>query len=388
MKEATGSCLAIGAGAIGKSVTGLTFREMGFDVTFVDVREDVIRDINRRKGYRIKTARFKMEDTWQEVTGVSACSVSSDEAEKKAICADYMCTSVGSAGLKTFIPTLVKWLQKRNSVSHKRMYLLFFENEGQCMDMVSHAVKTAMGNIPEWLTMAKASIERMTKALPSDNGEFDVVGERVFPVFLPKETMKDSSIAKDTKRFRLVDDIDAYYYRKLYTNNLGHAALGYAGTYYGYHTSVQTMDDERVSSIMYEALSESGAMLVKTFGFTEEEMREHIEELPTRFWNQGLDDSLVRLARDPIRKIGPEERIIGAMRKCFLKGIEITGICKILCYALRYYNESDEESRLLNKLGKEKGMEWVLENICRISRDEPIYSRILETDKRLALDNY
>jgi len=387
MSKVSESCLAIGAGAIGKSVTGLTFKEMGFDVTFVDVNEEVIRDINRRGGYRIKTARFNMKDTWQEVTGISACNISSAEAEEKAISTDYICTSVGSTGLKAIIPTLVKWFQKRDNISKKRLYLLFFENEGHCVEIVKRGIIDGMGAVPEWLTMAKASIERMTKVLPSHNGEFDVVGERVFPIFIDKEPMKNSSIAKDTKRIELVDDINAYYYRKLYTNNLGHAALGYVGLYYGYSTAVQTMSDEWVSSIMKKVLDEAGAMLVKTYGFTEKDMQEHITELPTRFWNQGLDDSLLRLARDPIRKLGPNERIIGAMRKCVSEGIEVDGMCKVLCYALRYYREDDKESCELNKLRKEKGIEWILENICGISRDEEIFSCILNTDKALALDN-
>jgi hypothetical protein len=208
------TCLAVGAGAIGKSVTGLTFREMGCDVAFADVSEPVIEDLQRRGGYRIKTARFHRPDEWHTVEGVRAFLVGSREAEEWALRADYLCTSVGPAGFRAFLPTLLGWLVRRDveygrrPEPGRRLYLLFFENEAHCVDGVSEALLARLGTVPPWLTMAKASIERMTKPLPPECGRYDVVGERVFPVFLPRREMAFSALAHDA-RFELVEDIDA-----------------------------------------------------------------------------------------------------------------------------------------------------------------------------------
>lgn len=384
MENYCGRCLAIGAGAIGKSVTGLTFREMGFHVTFADVSGEAIRDINRRGGYRITTARYGMADTHTDVCGVSACAVASEEAKQAAIEADYICTSVGAYGMEALLPTLTAWLTERGAVSKKPLYLLFFENQHNFMNIVRDAVAASLGGIPQWLRMANTSIERMTKGIITEAGEYDVVAERIFPVFLPRAVMEDSSIARDNARFELVDDIHAYYLRKLYTNNLGHAALGYIGSYLGYHTAVETEHDSRANAVLSLALGEAGALMVQKYGFSRESMDAHLLELPTRYWNPGLNDSLARLARDPLRKLGPEERITGAMRDCAGAGIPIRGMIQIYCFALYYDNEADPSSRELKSLRETKGPEWVLEHISGITSDESLFAEIMKEAIALA----
>jgi mannitol-1-phosphate 5-dehydrogenase len=375
-------CLAVGAGAIGKSVTGPAFRDMGLDVVFADVSAPVVRDIEKRNGYRIKTAHFHKKDEWRAVQGVRALPVDSREAQEIALCADYLCTSVGTAGLRALLPTLLDWIERRNAGDSDRLHLLFFENESHCVDIVREALLERMGAVPPWLVMAKASIERMTKPLPPEDGRYDVVAERVFPIFLPRREMSSSPLAGDP-RFELVDDIDAYYYRKLYTNNLGHAALGYVGWRYGYRTAIQTMPDERVCAILRQALEEAGKMLVAMHGFSQEAMRAHLDELPERFWNPGLDDDLGRLSRDPIRKLGPDERIVGAMKKCRALGIDPRGIVQVFCHALRYDDPSDPSARRLQHLRRENTTAWVIQNIAGISPEDPLYPYILEADAAL-----
>lgn len=374
-------CLAVGAGAIGKSVSAVTFSKFGCDVLVADVKPEVIADINNRNGYCIIQTEFNKPDVNVAVEGIRAAEISSEEAKNFAMEADYICTAIGPVGMKFFLPTLMEWLKARNRVSKKPLYLLFFENDSSCVSLFHQVATEALGAVPEWMKVAKASIERMTKPLPPVDGKYDVVAESVFPVLLPKAALRDSSIA-DSPLFALVDDVDAYYYRKLYTNNLGHAVLGYVGSYYGYATADQCVKDAKVCAILDEVLSETGEMLIKEYGFTAEEMQAHLKLLPTRYWNQGLNDSLDRLARDPVRKLSPSERIVGAIRKCSHAGIRPDGIIKVLCYAVRY-NGQDDQSLQLAKDFSEKGMGWILENICGISSDEKLYDTIMEIDKQL-----
>lgn len=374
-------CLAVGAGAIGKSVSAFTFSKLGFEVLVADVKEEVIADINSRGGYCITQTEFNKPDVTVCVEGIKAAPINSDTARNFALDADYICTAIGPVGMRAFLPTLMEWIKARNEVSKKPLYLLFFENDSGCVSLFHQVTAETIGTVPEWMGVAKASIERMTKPLPSVDGKYDVVAESVFPVLLPKAVLKDSSIA-ETDLFALVDDVDAYYYRKLYTNNLGHAVLGYVGSYRGYTTAAQCGEDSVVCDILAEVLSETGEMLKKEYAFSAEEMEAHLKKLPTRYWNQGLNDSLDRLARDPIRKLSPSERIVGALRKCSKAGIETSGIIKVLCYAMRYKGE-DEQSLQLAKDFSEKGVGWILENVCGITKDESLYAKIVQTDKEL-----
>ena len=385
-------CLAVGAGAIGKSVVGVTFEEMGCDVMFADVSKPVIDDLQSRGGYRIKTARFGQADQWQTVMGMRAYPIDSEEVKARALCADYICTAIGTGGLKAFLPTLTGWINQRilqclnPNQSIAPVYLLFFENETACQQMVTDALVESIGAIPSWLIMAKVSVERMTKPIPPVNGQYDVVGERVFPIFIPKTPIQGSGLETDS-HFEPVGDIDAYYYRKLYTNNLGHAALGYIGAYYGYTAATQTMADERIYTVMNEALKTAGAMLMRLYGFSEKSMRDHLEELPKRFWNQGLDDDLSRLARDPIRKLSPNERIVGAMKKCAMLGIPddaIAAIIEILCYAIRYKDPDDPAACELARLRETNGTGWIVTHIAGIDPADALYQKILDADAAMS----
>ena len=51
-----GKCLALGAGAIGKSVSGYIFTQLGFDFRYAEIDDAVISDINRRGGDDLYTA--------------------------------------------------------------------------------------------------------------------------------------------------------------------------------------------------------------------------------------------------------------------------------------------------------------------------------------------
>jgi len=73
---------------------------------------------------------------------------------------------------------------------------------------------------------------------------------------------------------------------------------------------------------------------------------------------------------------------VGALRKCSKAGIETSGIIKVLCYAMRYKGE-DEQSLQLAKDFSEKGVGWILENVCGITKDESLYAKIIQTDKEL-----
>ena len=365
--KATNICLAIGAGAIGKAISGYIFSSLGFETYLADVSKAVVDDINRRKGYNLNSTFIK---------NVSGLLIDDDKTAEIAMKCDYICTSIGTFGLTLLIPKLIEWIEKRITMSDKPLYILLFENDSECDQLIETGILNGLGYLPNWLTIVRTSIERMSKINIVDNDKFDVISENFIPVIASKEKLIKSSIFKYNKYFDFVDNVNAYYYRKLYTNNLGHAVIAYIGLQRGYETITIAMSDQFIYNILEGALKESCAMLIKKFAFLQNEIDIHIEELLMRYTNEDLNDSLYRLARDPIRKLGRNERIIGTICECYNFDIEPKNIITTFFYALKYQNNDDPSSKQLKDILDSDGLNGVLQKICLIDKKNKIYGGI------------
>lgn len=376
-KKHRGLCLAVGAGAIGKSVTGYIFQKHGYDVVFADVIPEVIHDINYRNGYIIQNTQTGKRTDEVIVRGVSAYSVVDPEVNGIAIHADYICTSVGAKGLKSLLPVIINWIKNRDTENPKRLFLMLFENDAECSKILTESIIANLGVFPEWLVISKTSIERMTKIEKNSKNEYNAVAEQFIPVIVSKKQFVGTDIERMHDSFLLVDDIEAYYSRKLYTNNLGHAVLGYMGTYLGYEDTVQAMNDPMVYRCLTDVLDESSRMLTCRYGFTKAESGMHIKAILERYQNENFRDSLHRLSRDPVRKLGKNERIVGAIIHCSECGIDPWAIIHLLFYVLVYKDEDDPSVRVLNDILAEQGIEGVLSRVCGLKKESELFDRII-----------
>src|SRR6185503_18856892 len=133
-----------------------------------------------------------------------------------------------------------------------------------------------------------------------------------------------------------VDNFGAHVERKLYTHNCAHAALGYLGWLRGIEFGWQALENVEVKSTVDDVLGETGAALVQKHGFDESEHRAHVNDLMGRFANRDLGDTCFRLARDPIRKLAPDDRLVGAARLCESQGVDPIALARVIASALRF----------------------------------------------------
>ncbi len=122
---------------------------------------------------------------------------------------------------------------------------------------------------------------------------------------------------------------------KLYGHNAIHALLSFLGAYKGYNNMSQLSDDKQLMQIAREAfIEESGKALVKKYKhlgdelFTPEGFHVYAEDLLARMTNPFLADAIERTARDPIRKLGLNDRIFGTMQLALDNGIEPVNMAK------------------------------------------------------------
>jgi len=140
----------------------------------------------------------------------------------------------------------------------------------------------------------------------------------------------------------------------------------------------QVLDDEAVHEVAERAMWESGHSLIRRHPgeFNEENQAEHIRDLLRRFANRSLGDTVHRVGRDLLRKLGPEERLVGGIRLQQQAGVPSTHTILGLACAL-LFRAPDESGRIYPRDGtfaerlRKEGAEAVLRDVCGLDEGTP-----------------
>ncbi len=185
------------------------------------------------------------------------------------------------------------------------------------------------------------------------------------------------------KGFYPVENLFPYEELKLFIHNLSHACLAYLGYLRGYKYIWESIEDKEIYRIFRGVIEEAKTALIKKHNFEKKEIENYISDLIRRFKNKLLNDTVFRVGRDPLRKLGPEERIIGGIKLCLSQKIFPENICLVTSACLCYNYQDDSESVKLQNYIKEKGVGWVLREICKLKKDSEVYKKIKENYERL-----
>jgi mannitol-1-phosphate 5-dehydrogenase len=173
---------------------------------------------------------------------------------------------------------------------------------------------------------------------------------------------------------------------KLFGHNAVHALLGYLGHYRGLTSMAQLAAEKDLLDFARHAfISESGTALIKKFAgldplFTPAGFASYANDLLGRMVNPFLDDSIARVIRDPARKLGWNDRLIGTLRLLRDQNVFPTHFPHAAAAALEYHlghlpdTKTDVEAALAPLWGDnvktERGIEvvWMVWDAIRMSR--------------------
>jgi len=150
--------------------------------------------------------------------------------------------------------------------------------------------------------------------------------------------------------FEEKDDLLPFEEAKLYGHNAVHALMGYLAHEKGCRYMSDVTEFPAILEMAHAAfINESGAALVKKYEgldplFSEEGFRAYAEDLLTRMMNPHLQDQVERVIRDPDRKLGWNDRLVGTMRLVLGQGIRPENFAEGAKAALRYLSAQKEAS--------------------------------------------
>lgn len=199
---------------------------------------------------------------------------------------------------------------------------LFLKAGGEtCADSVRF-VDTVIGKMSGIVTdEAQIAEQRLARLTPE--ADRAILVEAFNRILISKVGLDDFRRGIDV--FEEKADLLPFEEAKLYGHNATHALLAYLGAQLGLQYASDA--DERLRQLLTEAfVTESGGALTRKHAgvdplFTPAGYRDYVDDLILRMTNPNLRDTIERLARDPDRKLGWEDRLIGTIRVVQSQGL-------------------------------------------------------------------
>ncbi len=367
-----------GAGKIGRSFIGQLFSRAGYYVVFVDVFEPVIKALNERQAYSVIIKADTHEETLSidHVSGVLATDTEkvADEISTADICA----TAVGVNALPAVFPLIAQGLLKRFSVSTvSKMDIIIAENMRDAAPYFARELKILVGQsypFDELVGLVETSIGKMVPIMSEKDVQADILqvfAESYNTLIVDKKGFKNPVPA--VPGIAAKENIKAWVDRKSFIHNLGHAATAYIGHVYDSHF-IYLYEALAVKDVYQEVrtvMLQSADILLKEYPdeFTLADLTVHIDDLLHRFMNKALGDTIYRVGRDVIRKLGPQDRITGIITKGLCYNMPVDKIVRVLVCGM-FFRAAGENGLLFERDAVfvhdyfSKGIRCVLVHVC------------------------
>jgi len=184
----------------------------------------------------------------------------------------------------------------------------------------------------------------------------------------------------------LTENLLAFQDRKLYIFNCGHATTAYLGTIFHHQIVSEAISDmDNIFPIVEGAMKESGQALIKEYpdAFDDAGMDGYIQKTIGRFKNPEVVDFVTRVGRQPLRKLGRDERLLGPFNLAKRHGFPMKFLAIAIAAALMFSNEDDEQAVELRKVEESNGIEGVLKKFLYFESESEGYKEILNAYNNL-----
>ncbi|MBQ2614196.1 MAG: NAD(P)-binding domain-containing protein [Clostridia bacterium] len=343
----------IGAGKTGRGFIGRLAAEKNAEITFIDKDETLVNELNTKKSFNVSFFGGVRED--MSVSGYTAYTWDNADLSDS----ELIVVSVCGSNLKDVGAELGKLLDK-----NKHYYIITAENYSK----PSKVLKDAIG-------LDNISVSESTVFCTTiENGGLNISSEN-YPYLQCDADLLEGYIP-DIATIKPVNEFGNFLTRKLFTYNAASCVIAYLGYLKGYTDYAQAANDESILELLDKNYEVTNRVLCQEFGYDKADQEEFAQLSKNKFCDKTIVDTVARNAREPQRKLGNAERIIGPMR-LINKYNEDTSVLEMTAAAMLLYdNEGEDEWR---KIKTENTPEEILEKICGLQKGSDLYTRILKT---------
>lgn len=348
--------VVVGAGKTGRGFIARLLQEAQEEIIFIDKNEELVKQLNEQKSFKISffgnVRNPYIVENYQAYTWEDA---NLEDANLED--ANLIFVSVGGQNLKDVGVELAKLLDDT-----KHYYIITGEN-------ASHPSKT----LREAIGKDNISVSEGTVFCTTiEDGGLDINSEN-YPYMQCDADLLEGFVPA-AKTIKPIGEFSNFLTRKLYTYNAASCVIAYLGWTKGYTNYADAANDEEILKLLDENYAVTNEVLCKEFGYEEADQREFAALSKAKFCDRTIVDTVSRNARDPQRKLGANERIIGPIKLLHKYGKDASVLEKTAAAAILYDNDGEDAWKAIKK---EKTNGQILTDICGLDADSAIYKNIV-----------
>lgn len=363
-------CVILGAGKIARGFIGHLLYLSEIPFTFVEKFDGLVELINERGQYTVNILGNSEKNC--VVKGAKAISFADTEKVAEAIAdADAVFTSVGGKNLGDLVPLLAAGIEKK-AKKGGNLNVVTCENWKLPATILKNGVEEAIDEEAKeyfhtYVGMTEAVI--MRSAIESDPELLKqdplIVNVQDFWE-LPVDASRIVGALPEIQGLKLIESFTGFLERKFYTYNAANGTTSYVGALLGFEKIADAAHDERILKILDGVYQETAQALSKKHNFPLEEQLAFTLTSKRKLQDYTIVDFIERNARDPLRKLGPDDRLVGSARLVLQYGIKPHNLCIAIASAIHYVSEGDEFARELVRMRTEEGIDAVIEKVCKL----------------------
>ena len=344
--------VVVGAGKTGRGFIARLLQEGSEEVNFIDKNVELVEALNKENEFKVSFFGNVRESYY--VHNFKACTWETADLEDT----ELILVSVGGQNLKDVGASLAPLLN-----DEKHYYIITAENASH----PSKTLKEAIGK--ENISVSESTVFCTT----IEDGGLDINSEN-YPYLQCDADLLEGYVPA-AKTLKPIENFSNFLTRKLYTYNAASCVIAYIGWRKGYSNYADAANDPEVLELLDKNYEATNKGLCKDFGYEEADQKEFAALSKAKFCDRTIVDTVARNARDPQRKLGAAERIIGPIKLLHKYGEDASVLERTAACAILYDNDGEDAWRAIKA---EKTNEQILTDICGLEKNEIIYQNIMK----------
>ncbi|KGT92903.1 hypothetical protein NG99_13300 [Erwinia typographi] len=174
------------------------------------------------------------------------------------------------------------------------------------------------------------------------------------------------------------DNFAGFLERKIFTYNTGNATIAYLGYLKKLYSLADAANDSFIVSVLENVYTATNLALSRRHHCSLEEQTAFSLQAKRKYQDYAIIDDVRRHAADPLRKLGPDDRLIGAAKLVSEYDLPLDGIATSIAAALYYDNQQDPLAVKLKEMREQQGIDHILKTVCQIPTDGLLAAAIRE----------
>ena len=327
IENKTNEIIILGSGAIGRGFLPWIFDLEQYELVFVDTNEKIINPLNSKKSYT--TYRAKNGVLEEKQVFIKQAYLLEDFSINSCSNPIAVFMSVGPRNV-TRAATFLKGIQ---------CPVILCENDPKTVEEVKAVLNydRVYFAIPDVITSnsaSEANLQKDSLAIHTEDGVLHV-DDRA------SDIIGDISFCPENEL------INKHWTAKLYLHNTPHCIAAYLGALNGVTYLHEAMHIDKVREIVVGAMNEMLDALKLQWEIPHDYLEWYANKEIARFSNVLLHDPIIRVAREPLRKLELSGRLLGAAQMCLALGFIPSNILTGIVSAILFNNEDDSDHFLL-----------------------------------------